>query len=257
MNVAAIVVCEMIEDETRLAIERALPEADHPPLVWIESQLHERPTKLLARLQELIDQLDAGAREGKCVTVRGVRPGDGPAEDRLEEVEVQPTGDIVLGFGYCGGGLEGIVSRERRLVFLRAHYCVDVMLRAGPETDTTKRDSRSYYVTKGWFCHSGSSSGNVDIWHTRHPSEEVKRLLRLMLVNYDYLALIDTGAFDIDEWLPHSIARANEWELEHRVVPGSVDALERLFAGTGGEGDTIVLEPGQPMRLGYLFSAAE
>jgi len=248
MTVAAIVVCEMIEEETSLALERALPKGQRPPLIWIESALHERPASLKLRLAELVHRLDEGARAGVSVEVPGVRPGDGPAEDRLEAVEVGPSGDIVLGFGYCGGGLEGLVSQERRLILLRAHDCVDVLLREC-------RDAKSYYLTNGWFCHSSSLSGNLDDWPRLYGQEEMKRLWALMFAGYDHLSLIDTGAFAVDECLPHSMARAEMWGLRHRIVPGSVGALERLFAGTGGDDEMIVLDPGQPMRIDHVLLA--
>lgn len=252
MTVAAIVACEMIADETLLALERALPAANRPPIVWIESSLHERPTKLKAALQALIDQLDAGARAGESVTVQGVRLGEGPAADQLESVEVKPVGDVLLGFGYCGGGLEGLLSRERRLAFLRAHDCIGVLLCADCATGKIERDAHSYYLTRGWFCHPGSV-GSTDDWVKRHSDEEAKRMWRLMFASYERVSLIDTGAYDVEEWLPHSLARAAEWELQHCVVPGSVDALERLFAGDWNDHDVIVLEPGRPMGLEYLL----
>ena len=71
-----IVACEMIEDEVRLALE-ALPPADRPPLVWMESGLHDRPETLQAALERLIRSLDAGAAEGEPVVVPSVRPGRG------------------------------------------------------------------------------------------------------------------------------------------------------------------------------------
>ena len=252
MTVAVCIVCEMIADETLLALERAWPAGQRPPLVWVESSLHERPTKLKAALQELIDQLDAGARAGKSVTVEGVRPGEGPVADRLELVEVEPVGDILLGFGYCGGGLEGLVSLERRLAFLRAHDCIGVLLCRDRETGEVARDAHSYYLTKGWFCHPGII-GSTDDWVKQHSTEEAKRMWRLVFAGYERVSLIDTGAYDVAEWLPHAMARAAEWELQHSVVPGSVDALERLFAGEWGDEDVIVLEPGQPMGLEYLL----
>lgn len=251
-TVAACIVCEMIADETLLALERALPGTNRPPLVWIESSLHDRPTKLKAALQELIDQLDAGASAGESVMVQGVRPGEGPVAGRLELVEVGPVGDILLGFGYCGGGLEGLVSHERRLAFLRAHDCIGVLLDRDCETGEVERDAHSYFLTKGWFCHPSFIDG-VDDWVKRHSREEAQRMLRLMFAGYERVSLIDTGAYNVEEWLPRTLARAAEWGLQHCVVPGSVDSLERLFAGQWDDRDVIVLEPGQPMGLEYLL----
>ncbi len=63
---AVILACEMIEDEVRLALEAVAPE-QRPPLVWVESGLHDRPERLQAALQALLDLLDEGVREGVAV----------------------------------------------------------------------------------------------------------------------------------------------------------------------------------------------
>ena len=253
MTTAAIIACEMIADETLLALERAWPAANRPPLVWIESSLHERPTKLKAALQELIDQLDAGARTGESVTVHGVRLGEGPAAERRELVKVEPVGDLLLGFGYCGGGLEGLVSRERRLALLAADDCIGALLCRDCETGQVERDAHSYYFTSGWLRHPGFV-GSVDDWLKKHGPEKARRMWRLMFAGYERVSLIDTGAYNLEEWLPRSLARAAEWELQHCVVPGSVEALAQLFAGQWDGGGIIVLEPGQSMGLEYLLS---
>ncbi len=71
------------------------------------------------------------------------------------------------------------------------------------------------------------------------------------------MSLIDTGAYDVAEWLPRSLSRATEWELEHQVVPGTVDAYARLFAGSWDETDIIVTRPGEPLGFDDLLWGAD
>ena len=101
---AVIVACEMIEDEVRLALEGLAPE-DRPPVIWVESQLHDRPERLQAALQELIDLLDEGASTGTAVPIPTVRPGIGAATERSEEIQVGPVEEVLLALGFCGKGL--------------------------------------------------------------------------------------------------------------------------------------------------------
>ncbi|MHB8867343.1 MAG: DUF1638 domain-containing protein [Thermoleophilia bacterium] len=254
---AAIIACEMIEDETCLAIARAFPDGDHPPVVWIESALHERPGKLQAALDELIVRLDEGAACGETVAVKSVRPGTGPVSERTELVEIGPSGDLLLGFGYCGGGLKELVSHHRRLVFPRSDDCISLFLDGGCDRGKATRDAHSYYLTKGWFCHQSSMTDSFDDWVKRYGPERAAQLRGLMFANYKRISLIDTGAYPVEEWLEHSEARADELELEHEVVPGSVELLARLFAGNWDTDDIVVLEPGQPIGIGYLFNMSE
>ncbi|MBU2601324.1 MAG: DUF1638 domain-containing protein [Actinobacteria bacterium] len=261
MAIAAIIACEMIEDETLLAVDRAYPEGGSPPIVWIESSLHERPEKLQSALLAVIEALDVGARAREPVMVPSVRvseesadfgKGGGTPARREELVQVGPQGDILLGFGYCGGGLKQLVSHERRLVFPRVDDCISLFLDGGYDRGRATRDPHSYYLTKGWFCHQGAMTDGYDAWVERYGLERAAQIRRLMFANYERISLIDTGAYSIDEWLPHSETRATELELSHEIVPGSVRLLERLFAGDWDE-DVIVLEPGQPIGIEHLL----
>ncbi len=218
---AAILACEMIEDETLLALERVFPEDARPPLVWIEAALHDRPEKLQKALQGLVSELDEGARAGQPVNVRSVLPGEGPVAERLVQVEVAPQGDIVLGFGYCGGGLKELMSTERRLVFPR----VDANTLHDSFTD----------------------------WVKRYGPERAKRVRDMMYAHYERLTLIDTGAYDVGEWLPMSESRAEELGLAHAVVPGSVQTLVRLFGGDWDTPDIVVVEPGEAVGIDHVF----
>jgi hypothetical protein len=252
LNIAAILACEMIEDETLLALERALPREQWPPVVWIESSLHERPARLRAALQEVLDSLDEGSRAARPVQVTGIGPTAGAVEDGKGLVEVGPTGDVLLGFGYCGGGLKELVSRERRLVFPRVDDCISLFLDGGCDRGKASRDAHSYYLTKGWFCHKSALSESFDDWVARYGAERAAQIRRLMFANYERICLIETGAYDIEEWIAESRARAAELELDHSVVPGSVELLERLFAGRW-DTDVIVLEPGRPLGVEHLL----
>ncbi len=252
MTISVIIACEMIEDETLLALERAFPHGGHPPVVWIESSLHERPGKLQAALQAVIDTLDEGALTGEAVPVPSIRTGEGPPADREELVPVGPAGAILLGFGYCGGGLKELVSRERCLVFPRVDDCISLFLDGGCNRGKASRSPHSYYLTKGWFCHQSSVTDGYDAWVERYGPERAAQIRRLMFANYERISLIDTGAYAVDEWLPHSENRATELELAHEIVPGSVRLLERLFAGDWTE-DVVVLEPGHPIGIEHLL----
>jgi len=257
VTIAAILACEMIEDETLLALERAYPADERPPLVWVEASLHERPPKLQAALQHLVDQLDAGVRAGQTVSVESVRPGEGPVAERVEPVEVGPRGALVLGFGYCGGGLKDLHSTQRKLVFPRSDDCISMFLDGGCDRGRAERDSHAYYLTKGWFCHSNAIRESFEDWVTRYGPERAKHIRDLMFANYERLSLIDTGAYDIAEWLPYSESRAAELALEHHVVPGSIVLLERLFAGDWDTPDIVVLEKGEKAGLQHLLCMTE
>jgi hypothetical protein len=250
---SVIIACEMMEDEVQLALDVAFGERERPPLVWFESGLHDHPERLKTALQELIDILDEGARRGAAIEVPSVRPDQGPAAGRRTYVPVEPVEDILLAMGYCGTGLRGLVSSQARLVFPRVDDCISLFLNRGSTREEIERDAHSYYLTKGWFCHSSSMNENWQLWVERYGEEKAKHLRKMMYASYKRITLIDTGAYDVNEWLEASQARADELELDHRLVPGSIQLLERLFTGPW-DSEIVVIPAGEAITATCLFA---
>jgi hypothetical protein len=249
---SVILACEMIEDEVRLALEGLAPER-RPPLIWVESGLHDRPERLRAALQTLIDLLDEGALTGSSVELPSVRPGQGPAVDRREEVIVPPVDKVLLALGFCGKGLEGLVSRRLSLVFPRVDDCVSLFLNHGCTREKIPRDSRSYYLTRGWFSHDSSVTREFDDWIRRYGAKRAAALRKAMFQGYERVSLIDTRAYDVADCIDKSRAYADDLELEHVIVSGSTQLLERLFKGDRGS-EIVTVPPGDSIDFLHLFA---
>jgi hypothetical protein len=252
LSKAVIIACEMIEDEVRLALAGLAPE-DRPPVIWVESQLHDRPERLKAALQKLIDQLDEGVRGGTPVSVPTVRPGRGTAADRSEETLVGPAKEVLLALGFCGKGLQGLVAQRLTMVFPRVDDCVSLLLNHGCSREEIPRDPRSYYLTRGWFVHNSSVTEAFQDWTERYGAKRAAQLRKTLFTGYERVGLIDTQAYDLDECLGQSRAYADELELEHVIVPGSVQLLARLFAGVR-DSEIVVVPPGEAITYSHLFA---
>jgi hypothetical protein len=248
---SVILACEMLEDEVRLALE-ALPAESRPPLVWVESGLHERPERLRAVLQELIAKLDQGAEAEEPVSVPSVRPGRGPAAERRREALIAPVDEVLLALGFCGSALQGLKADRLRMVFPRVDDCVSLFLNCGCKREDIPRDPRHYYLTRGWFNHESTLQEMLEEWEKRYGPERAAKLRKTMFAGYEQVSLIDTKAYDVDDCLEESRAVAGVLDLEHGVVQGSVQLLERMFAGERG-GEIVVVPPGEPIGLTHLF----
>lgn len=250
-----ILACEMIEDEVRLALE-ALPPEDRPPVVWVESGLHERPEKLQAALRGLIEKLDEGAQTGRAVAVPSVRPGPGPAAARRQEVVVGPVEEVLLALGFCGSALNGLSARHVSLVFPRVDDCISLLLNRGCVREQVPRNPRHYYLTRGWFSHESSLKQAFDDWERRYGPERAAQLRKTMFAGYERVNLIDTQAYDVQECLDHSRSIADDLELEHGIVQGSVQLLERLFRGER-DSEIVVVPPEEPIGFKHLFATED
>ena len=249
---SVILACEMIEDEVRLALE-ALPERERFPLVWVESGLHERPEKLRAALQSLIELLDEGARDGKAVRVPSVRPGRGPAAERGEEVLVEPVEEVMLALGFCGSALQGLSAHHLTLVFPRVDDCISLLLNRGCVREEIPRNPRHYYLTRGWFSHEGSLKQSFDDWDQRYGTERAARLRKTLFAGYERISLIDTKAYDVEECVDQSREVADNLELGHGIVEGSVQLLERLFKGER-DSEIVVVPPDETIGFNHLVT---
>ncbi|MHB9150732.1 MAG: DUF1638 domain-containing protein [Thermoleophilia bacterium] len=246
-----------------------------PTLVWIESGLHERPERLRDHIQLLVDLLDEAAASGRPAQLPSVRPGSGPAAERAETVAVAPvaratpgpsyaTGapgahtelggnrDILLALGYCGNGLQGLVSVRHRLVFPRVDDCISLFLNHGCSREEIVRDAHAFYLTKGWLCHDNPVQESLDAWKERFGPERARALRKATMAAYERVTLIDTGAFDVASTLPDSHSFAADLELEHTQTAGSIALLERLFAGPW-DSEIVVVPPGEAISIFHLF----
>jgi hypothetical protein len=247
--------CEMIEDEVRLALE-ALPLEDRPPVVWVESGLHERPERLQAALRALLVLLDESARTGSPVSVPSVRPGRGPAAARQERMLIGPVEEVLLALGFCGNALNGLSSRYLRLVFPRVDDCISLLLNRGCVREEVPRNPRHYYLTRGWFSHESSLRQALGDWVERYGPERAAKLRQTLFAGYEQVDLIDTRAYDVDECLEQSRDVANELKLQHGIVDGSVQLLERLFKGER-DSEIVVVPPRETISFNHLFAAGK
>jgi Protein of unknown function (DUF1638) len=252
---SVILACEMIEDEVRLALE-AVPQGARPPLVWIESGLHERPEKLKVAIAALLELLDAGAEQQAPVAVPSVRPGKGSAAERRDEVVVEPVEEVRLALGFCGNALNGLSARRLTLVFPRVDDCISLLLNRGCVREEIPRNPRHYYLTRGWFSHESSLKESFHDWTERYGAERAKKLRKTLFAGYERISLIDTKAYDVDACIDQSREVAEDLELDHGIVPGSVQLLERLFKGERGS-EIVVVPPEETIGFTHLVTNEE
>jgi len=255
MTRSVILACEMIEDEVRLALG-ALPSAERPPVVWVESGLHDRPEKLRAALKGLIEALDEGARCDRPAVLPSVRPGKGPAAARRVEVTVGPVDEAMLALGFCGNALQGLSAEHLTLVFPRVDDCISLLLNRGCVREEIPRNPRHYYLTRGWFSHESSLKEAFHDWVDRYGPERAARLRKSLFSGYERVSLIDTNAYDVDDCLDESREVAQELELDHEVVRGSVQLLERLFRGDR-DSEIVVVPPREAIMFNHLVTIEE
>jgi hypothetical protein len=206
----------------RAELEKAAAETGCPyPFLWVESGLHLRPESLRNRLQEELDRLDGVDR-------------------------------VLLAFGFCGHAVAGLESRDFELIMPKVDDCISLLLGSRENRERCCGKAGVYFLTKGWL------EGEANIWTeyqavlARFGPVSTEKIYRRMLAHYQYLGLIDTGAYELDLLLPEVNAIAATLNLETRVLPGSDVYVKKLLTGPWDGGDFVSIPPCTRIELYHL-----
>jgi hypothetical protein len=171
-------------------------------------------------------------------------------------VLVEPVEEVLLALGFCGNALQGLSAEHLTLVFPRVDDCISLLLNRGCVREEIPRNPRHYYLTRGWFNHESSLKQAFDDWEKSYGAERAAQLRRKLFAGYRQVSLIDTQAYDVEECIDQSRNVAEDLELEHGVVPGSVQLLERLFKRERGS-EIVEVPPKEAIGFNHLVTNEE
>ena len=223
----AVITCAVLETEIR-HFARSLPQV--VGIQILEQGLHNEPEKLRAKLQTAIDSVEAQAN-----------------------AEV-----IVLGYGLCCRGTQGVRTRRCRLVIARAHDCITHLLGSKERyAQYVKEHPGTYWYSPGWNKH-----------HLPPGKERYVALYKKYVENYGednagYLmeseqhwfrtynnaAFVELGVGEVEKDLAYTQRCAEwlGWRCDH--LCGDPGLLRVLLGGPWDRKRFLVLQPGQTFRF--------
>ena len=193
-------------------------------VLYLDQGLHRYPDDLRAEVGAALRRLE-----------------DDPAVDR-----------VVLAYGFCGGGLEGLCSRRVSLVAPRCHDCIPLLL--GREPRGSDREG-SFYLSPGWIEHGKTPLTEHALTAEKFGEEEALWVGRQLLRNYREVVLLRTAAGLGQEHRDYARRMAGLFGLAFREQGADPGRLARLLTGRHGD-EAEVLPPGRPLR-GEHFSRPE
>lgn len=206
----AVIACETIRDEL-LKVKEEIKCGY--PVLWLPSGLHNTPDKLRSTLSE-----------------------------RMKEN--RETERFLFAMGYCGNSVEGLEAGNAELVIPRVDDCISLLLGSVTRRKELCRGCGTYFFTKGWL------NGERNLWAEyrytveKYGEKRAKRVMSAMLHNYERLAVVDTGAYELEKILPETTGMAKEFGLKHEILPGSGEYLRSLLTGPWEEPRFLVVKPG-------------
>lgn len=213
-----VIACSMVEDELRAAME----ELDiHLPVVWMTRGLHNHPETLREAVQEEIDRL-------------------------------QEQDELLLTYGLCGTGLEGICSSHTRLILPCFHDCIHMLLQTKETLAAACGAADAYahtcpghlYLTRGWTLDREGIKGQCEALRRQYDPELYKLILNTMYGSYHTIDLIDTGCYAAASVEAYARQAASCIDARVAHVAGSNQILRALLLGDWEE-HFICLEPGE------------
>jgi hypothetical protein len=223
----AVVTCAVLEDE----IAHFAAGLDHIVHIEIlEQGLHNEPDRLRRELQQAIERVEA-----------------------TTDAEA-----IVLGYGLCSRGTEGVLTRRCKLVIARAHDCITHLLgsKEGYACYVCQHPG-TYWYSPGWNRHhippGQERYEKLRAEYAEKYGEDNAEFLMETEQNwfksYDRATYVHLGVGVTEQDLEYTKRCAEwlHWNLDHQA--GDPSLLQALLAGDWDEERFVVLEPGQTFRM--------
>jgi hypothetical protein len=202
-----VIACEVFKDELE---HLGISQTD---CLFLEQGLHRHPRELNKRLAQMILKV---------------------------EEEYSPQ-QIILVYGYCGGGLEGIRASNANLIFAKVHDCIALFLGHEPK-GIGSRGAGVYFLTRGWLNYGRTPYTDYLQLRERIGYDEAFWRCQEILKNYHLVAFIHTLPNSCSELKKQSKKIADFFEMEHSEIESDLGLLKNLLRGQP-RGDIVKIGP--------------
>jgi len=202
-------------------LEHFLPPDVEDQITFLDYGLHEHPKELARTVQEQIDGIAEPSR-------------------------------VLLGYGLCGNGLEGIQAGQHTLFIPRADDCIAILL--GSYQAYMKEFSENpgtYYLTKGWL---ESGSDPLKEHHEaveKYGADNAAWVMDQQYMHYTRLVFVAHTQEDLETYRPRALEVAEyckRWGMEYAEVLGSDayirDLVRAVSTLSESDDEFLVIPPG-------------
>ncbi|MGL4605942.1 MAG: DUF1638 domain-containing protein [Eubacteriaceae bacterium] len=207
-----LIACGMIKDEISLAMRNIKRSYD---TIWMSPELHTNPDFLREELQK-------------------------------EILRNQHYDVILLAYGNCGKALVGIVSEKSVLVFLRSEDCIQMLLHQNKDLKSLRGET--YFITKGWMTGKKSLKEEYHYAINKYGPKKAEIIMEIMFKNYESLMMIDSGAYELENWIHCARHLSKVLKLDFVITPGDVELLE-MFLSLQWDHRTVIVPPGKNISI--------
>lgn len=212
-----VIACKVFQD----LLEHFLPAdvADH--VTFLDYGLHEFPRELTKTVQEQIGGITEPSR-------------------------------ILLGYGLCGNGLDGIQAGRHTLFIPRTDDCIAILL--GSYQAYLKEFSEypgTYYLTKGWLESGSDPLKEHHQMVEKYGAENGEWFMDQQYMHYRRLVFVAHTREDLERYRPRALEVAEyckRWGMKYEEVLGSDtyirDLVKAIYTQLESDDQFLVIPPG-------------
>ena len=213
-----IIACRVLQD----MLERLLPIDRVQQSIFMDYGLHRVPVKMTRSLQ-----------------------------DEIDGIEVPSL--VVLGYGLCGNGLNGIRAGIHTLLVPRVDDCIAIIL--GSRQAYIREFEAvpgTYYLSKGWLESGSHPLKEYEKYTEKYGAKDTAWIMDQQYQNYERLALVTHSQADMEKYRPQALEVARyceQWDMRYEEILGSDGYVRRLIevieALDKNDDDFIIIPPGK------------
>jgi hypothetical protein len=223
----AVITCAVLEAELE-GLRSGMPQVVHVEI--LPQGLHNTPNILREKLQEAVDRVEAGTS----------------AEA------------IVLGYGLCSRGVEGVRTKRCLLVLPRAHDCITLLLGSKERyAEYVKQYPGTYWYSPGWNKHHVPPGKlRYDLLRAQYVEKYGEDNADFLMESeqawfraYTRAAYVDVGigATPADVEFTKECAKWLGWEFDRQR--GDAALMRDMLEGKWDDERFLVLRPGETMKM--------
>jgi hypothetical protein len=216
-----VLACKVFQD----LFERFTKPGTIQKFIYLDYGLHSLPRKLNQAVQETLDAL------------------------------LEPS-LVVLGYGLCGNGLNGIRAGKHTLLIARADDCIAILLGSYERYQQEfKSESGTYYLTKGWLESGSNPLEEYRGYVQKYGLAKADWLIDSLYHNYKRLVLVAHSQEDLEAYRARALAVARfceRWNIHYEEMLGSTEYFEHLIRAASAseqiDENFILVPPGGELR---------
>ncbi len=167
--------------------------------------------------------------------------------------EARPCDAVLVGYGLCSRGVEGLQAKTNKLVLVRAHDCVTFFLGSCERyREYFDQHPGTYWYSPGWI-ETGTQPGKerqenkYQEYVEKYGEENAKYLMeteQAWFKNYNNAAYVDLGFGDTSSHREYTKKCAGELGWKCDFLQGDPKLLRDMVEGRWDEKRFLVVEPG-------------